>query len=321
MTQKSILTFERIFYTPSWLIPPSSSSLASLLGIEPLLQLRFSVDNETFVFPDFDNIFSRPEAVKEWWFLPPEYECSPIWQDEEEWWKTLQPIYEKTILKRGESHKKIPYWFPFVSNELVFDLELNLASCFEFMAIDEENTDFSIYYYQKIFHEFHVEEYWRFWLWSKMTVSYYHHVFEPSLIDRPDTRKSARLSSRFAEYAGAFNHLTQVNDNLVERGTRDWQDKEKINDFFDRQKKDSDIQRKQFEKGIGEFAPLTWYQCRVCGGVELKNFEIKGKRKGGGRERQICDSSECEMAWECFRKSLPENPSDPELGNIRILQI
>jgi hypothetical protein len=319
----SDFNFEIRLYAPDWqILPPTSDRLSQVLRslfCPQLKQLRFSSNGETFDFPDFDNIFSRSELAGDWWLLPPEQEGKLIWP-EDDWLKILQPIYEQTIVKKINQRRNIPMFFPVQSNILVDELTLNLSAGFDFMATDERNSNLSIYHYQKVFESLRIRKNWRSWLLCKATVRYYHRCFEPDLIDGNNIRKSARLSNRFPEYKEAVERLCDFRQWLYKRFQSDWASIEEVDRFFDRQEKDNAIQRKEFEENIAGLAPISFFQCRVCGGVKTKKIEEVGKRKKGGKERQVC-STECGKAWDYFRKALPINPHDPEVGQILISQI
>jgi hypothetical protein len=52
--------------------------------IERLVQIEFTFDDKTILFPNFENILSRPESVKKSWFLPPEFEGADIYQSKQD---------------------------------------------------------------------------------------------------------------------------------------------------------------------------------------------------------------------------------------------
>jgi hypothetical protein len=298
------LYFKEIKYAPDWLKKQRFN--------DELSQIEFSLNDEIFLFPDFDNIFSRSESAREWWFLSPEFKGKALHQGEEDindWWSSFQGNYSSSILSRVEPRKFVELFFRIESDRLV------KALCFDLMTrpkrtdVDYKDSLFSICYYYNFFHDLRIEKYWRSWLWQKMTVNYYHTLFAPVLNEKFDSRETLRLSNRFPEYTHAIDWLAMVRESLYGR-----YEKEDIDRFFNMQSIDRNNQvqaTKKFFNSI-EFAPISFCQCRVCGLIFCHPLKIAGDGTGKGGSKKICSATSCKKAWDLLRKSLPQNPEDTE---------
>jgi hypothetical protein len=194
MTEDSpILNFKRIEYAPDWL----TSNWERNHGlIKKLVQIELSLDDEIFLFPDFDNIFSRSKLVREWWFLPPENKGELIYQSDEDidnWWDKAQSIYDSSILRKVNSERHMNWFLGLhtTGNPLVNSLLLKLATRPDRTDSDNEDSLFSICYYYNFFHDLNIEKYWRCWLLSKATINYYHTLFAPALNKKTIIEKSS----------------------------------------------------------------------------------------------------------------------------------
>jgi hypothetical protein len=291
-----------------------------------LYQIEFSQNKDTFLFPDFDNIFSRSDAVKEWWFLSPESGGKSILESEEDinqFWKQLQDIYSKSILNKVEPSKRTPLGFQTISDRIVYLLYIRLRTKPLRTEMDDHGTSFSMCYYYAFFHDLKTENNWHRWLLSKSTVDYYHGIFAPDLnieLDELDDQKIRRLHNRFPEYAFAFEWLKDMREKLYEATKRDWQQREEVDRFFATQRDNTlNVSRKE-NKIYGQIVPPIYCQCRVCGVIFLPDIKRKGDGKRIGDRKKIC-SDQCKKAWEVFGKSLPQNPEDEEGRNFHLSQL
>jgi hypothetical protein len=292
---------------------------------EGLIQLEFTLNGKTFLFPNFDNIFSRPKSVRNWWFLPPELEGKTIYQSEEDinnWWEDFQKIYDSSILTR-EENKKIQMLFIMLSmsNRLVESLFHSLlVPPPTRVVIDEEDLIYSSYYCYRFFCDHDdIRKNWRYWLLQKAIINYYHIIFVPSLLEKHNSREIIRLSNRFPEYARANSCLLKFREDLYRKCDEGYFDKRYVDEFFKAQSietKNTVLNRK---KESGELQHIVFGQCRVCGAM-FPVGKVVGDGKGKGMSRKICSGQKCEKAWDLFRKSLPPIPilNDPDGGMILI---
>jgi hypothetical protein len=316
MAQNSlVLNYKKVEYPPDLSIPPISYSdpdalLSLMFGSEPirtfhgLIQIKFTVNGKSQLFPDFDNIFSRSKSAKDWWFLAPEINGKAIYQSDEDistWWREFQCIYESSIL----STEKLPtpqglFLISSGTNNLVESLFNHLlVPPARISTPDEESPIYREVYYYNFLRECGIEEYWGAWLWSKAVINYYHVIFAPTLLEQPDDRRKVlKLSNRFPEYAHAVRQLATLREKLYGGGCI----KENVDKFFVLQaeelKERADI-RKKASNGFTSYL----HQCRVCGFICL---DIK---KQGG-DKQICARKVCINAWGSLRKQLPRIPDD-----------
>jgi hypothetical protein len=305
-----VFNYKKVEYPPDFSIQPISYSnpdalLSSFLGSEPirtfhgLIQIKFTVNGKSQLFPDFDNIFSRSESAKDWWFLAPEINGKAIYQSDEDistWWREFQCIYKLSIL----STEKLPtpqilFLISSGTNNLVESLFNHLlVSRARISTPDEESPIYREVYSYNFFCECGIEKYWGAWLWKKAVINYYHVIFAPKLLEQPDDRRKVlRLSNRFPEYAHAVRELATLREKLY---SGDYIEKN-VDKFFslqaDKSKKDA-VTRKKASDG----STFYLYQCRACG---LICVDIK---KQGG-DKQICNRKVCKKAWESLRKKLP----------------
>jgi hypothetical protein len=139
-----VLNFRKIEYAPDWLKAWRTH----------LVQIELSLDNEKYFFPDFDNIFSRSESVKEWWFLLPENKGCSIYQSDEDidfFWNSIQRIYNSSILQKVslERHMNLLLGFETTSNFVVDSLLREMVTIVD--HTDSDNSHFSICYYYNFF--------------------------------------------------------------------------------------------------------------------------------------------------------------------------
>jgi hypothetical protein len=322
MAQNSlVLNYKRVEYPPDFSIPPISYSdpdalLSLMFGSEPirtfhgLIQIKFTVNGKSQLFPDFDNIFSRSESAKNWWFLAPEINGKAIYQGDEDistWWRKFQCIYESSILSTEElPTQQVLFLISSRTNNLVESLfNRLLAPPARISTIDEESPIYREVYSYNLFRDCGIEKYWGAWLWKKAVINYYHVIFAPKLLEQPDDRRKVlRLSNRFPEYAHAVRELATLREKLY---SGDYIEKN-VDKFFslqaDKSKKDADI-RKNVSGGL----TFYHYQCRVCG------FIIYAAKKQGG-DKQTCPRGVCINAWGSLRKQLPPIPDDWAGGEI-----
>jgi hypothetical protein len=262
------------------------------------------VNGKSQLFPDFDNIFSRSESAKDWWFLAPEIEGKSIYQSDEDistWWREFQCIYKSSIL----STEKLPtpqmfFLIPSGTNNLVESLFYRLFAPPDRLSTpDEESPIYREVYSYNFFRECGIEKYWGAWLWKKAVINYYHVIFAPTLLEQPDDRRKVlRLSNRFPEYAHAVRELATLREQLysglyIEKN---------VDKFFSLQAdelKEEAVTRKKASRGL----TFGLCQCRVCGLI-LPTI----KNRGG--DKQICARKVCKNAWGSFRKQLPLIPDD-----------
>jgi hypothetical protein len=291
--------------------------------IKGLVQVEFTVNGKTFLFPDFDNIFSRPESVKNWWFLPPQFNGEDIYQSEEDintWWNNFQKIYDSSILAKVEA-KKIQLLFLELSKtnflvEYLFD-KLTIPPDTIYLVDDEKDLMYPDRYCCQFFCNNNIEKSWQLWLLREATIRYYYTIFSPTLLEENNSRKIRRLSNRFPEYASADRHLAKFKEDLYSNCDREYVDK-----FFNAQSIKLKTEAQAIRRPSGELAPLDFYQCRVCGVMCIPTPALKivedGRGRGRSRSRQTCFAPECERALDLLGKRLPQNPDDPEGGNIQI---
>jgi hypothetical protein len=322
MAQNSlVLNYKRVEYPPDFSIPATTySEPDELLNLilnskkprpvfHGLIQIEFTLNGERILFPNFDNIFSRSESVRDWWFLSPEFKGKAIYQSDEEvsaWWEKFQGIYNSSILLKIDA---LAAQFIFLklsnTNELVESLFLSLLAPPDRLSIvDEKDLIYPIVYCYNLFRDCEIKEYWRFWLWQKAIVHYYHVIFAPKLLEKFNDREILRLSNRFPEYARAVGELAALRESLY--GKVHIQ-KKFVDKFFNIQSEELREEVLARKRKSGELSGVLC-QCRVCG-IIFPIIKIVGEGKGKGKLKQICSKQKCEKAWELLRKSLPQDPN------------
>jgi hypothetical protein len=329
MAQNSlVLNYKRVEYPPDFSIPPISYSdpdalLSLMRGSEPirkfhgLIQIEFTVNGESQLFPDFDNIFSRSESAKDWWFLAPEIDGKAIYQSDRDistWWSEFQCIYESSILSTEEFPTPQMLFLISSSTNNLVELLFNqlLVPPTRLSTIDEESPIYRKVYSYNLFRDCGIEKYWEAWLWNKAVINYYHVIFAPTLLEQPDDRRKVlKLSNRFPEYAHAVRELATLREELYSG----LHIEKKVDKFFSLQAdelKEEAVTRKKASRGL----TFGLCQCRVCGLI------FPTIKKQGG-DKQICAGKVCKDAWGSLRKQLPRIPDDHPVmdwggGNIRI---
>jgi hypothetical protein len=319
MTQDPlILKYRRVEYPPDdslelsrYLSQGMTTDLAKLNPLfERLIQIEFTVKGKRILFPDFDNIFTRPESVRGWWFLTPEVNGKAIHQSDTDisaWWNKFQDIYKSSILSKKEPFTCQLGFLMLSSNDLIYSLLSQLLITPDRLStVDEKDLVYPNVYSYNLFRDCRIENYWRVWIWKKAVIHYYHLIFAPALLGNSNKREELRLSNRFPEYASAVRELATLREVLYSKSCT----KESVDKFFSLQatklKEEADA-RKKASRGW----TFSLCQCRVCGVI----FLVIKKQ---GRSKQACSSSDCKNALESFRKLLPPIPNDYNGGKILI---
>lgn len=310
MTQNHTgLQFKKIEYLPRW------NEKCKLTGNLIFFQIEFSKNEETFIFPDFDNIFSRSNSAKEWWFLSPELNDELIFQDELEvskWWDDIQQVYDRTILSKMEPSKNYDPLLDIVTLTQVnflWDI-LNFGHTF-----NDDDEKHRMLRFHGLLHDNVLGGYWIDWLKEEVIINYYHILFAPILNNSESNRESARLSNRFPEYAAANKWCKDFEYLLSNEFQQD-----EI-DIFNKAR--LFLLKKQIEEVKSVFTKYLiskFCQCRVCGKTFSLPMLEKGNGKGKGKGKKTC-SDDCKRAWDNFGSGLPENPKDSEGRLILISQI
>jgi hypothetical protein len=308
-----VLYFKETKFAPDWVKSPYRK-------IE-LTQIEFSLNDETFLFPDCDNIFSRAESAKAWWFLVPEIKGCDIYQSDEnisEWWEILQEIYNSSILTKVSPMKTLGFvsWFDGLNNYLVDSLLSQLNFRANRVDQDPETSEFSICYYYNFFHDMDSVKYWHYWLLQKAIINYYQTLFCPALKQRNNIRENLRLANRFPKYACAIEWLEGFRSSLYKERAKEY-----VDEFFDIQSRDRENEVRITKKLFGKFAPQFFCQCRVCGLVFCPFVKFDGLGKSIGEHTKICGAPACEKAWDLLRKRLPPIPNDVDAGSILLSHI
>jgi hypothetical protein len=327
MTQNpETLDFKKIDYAPNWwklkeptgLFSIATKALHSIVFTPNLLQIEYTMYGETFLFPDFDNIFSRSSLAKEWWFLPPECEGKSIWQGEKEikkGEKDFQNIYSESVLVELDKSRNQPGFFGLNSNCLVATLLSDLKYPPERGEVDDEDSCFSKCYYYDFFQKHSIEHCWHWWLLSMATIDYYHTMFSFSVNPRQIKREVDRLYHRFPEYAQATGDLTSFHEHLNKNLKKIDVDK-----FFDMQSTDTNRKLQKDGMDSKKIPPISFCQCRVCGVILCTTKRGIGK-KGNSKSKQICSSSDCKRALERFKKRLAPTTKDETSKIILLSQL
>jgi hypothetical protein len=326
MAQNSfVLNYKKVEYPPDFTIPATTYSdpddlITIMFGSTPirefhgLVQIEFTANGKSLLFPDLDNILSRSESAKDWWFLPPEFNGEAIYQSETDissWWGKFQGIYKSSILsKRKISTPQMVFLKLSSTNDLVESLFNRIQFPPDRLStVDQKDPIYPDVYSYNLFRDYGIENYWRAWVWKKAIIHYYHVIFAPTLLEKTDDRKVLRLSNRFPEYANAVGELATLREMLDSKSCT----KGSVDKLVSLQATELKEEAETRKKASGR-STFSLCQCRVCG-------IILPVIKNQGMDKQICDGGECKKAWGLLRKSLPANPTDPEGGNIRISHI